>query len=493
MSQTTPNTANTNPIPIPSPNPNSNSSQVPPMQIKELTPTPPAEPGYFDYSSLVLNHGMTMNPPAFPGISTQMLRMPESATINIKPTGMIRDFSGDMFPESLDPTLFSELDQLGLSLSPVVEGHGDMDVTMGDYDNEHQDLIFSLMNPHAANEGNPGFAVGNRAGTSTNRGNYSSGSSSDGLVLGDYGSQHCIGRALEILAKLHNTPVNCTLSASIPPSGSAQDGSSSTTPSVPTPNGTLPTPTSVPTPLTATAHLAANTQPASSTTTRSIDQVLATNKETVKAVHRILDCPCSLNLQTALMLTTIVSKVLCWYGAVGRAHSENQEGFARPNSPELEPTAGRGSSNMSMSLNLSPTPTSTRTSTPTPTPIGGITSPMESVSLSEPSTFVNKYTPNNIKARDASRISAQVVLGELHLVLRLVKKLVARFRRIEGNGNVDGHMSSTAAEDPGRKSRTGNSEGAKSAGMPVLVEMERFLLDQLKVLARETTNMLRSS
>lgn len=68
---------------------------------------------------------------------------------------------------------------------------------------------------------------------------------------------------------------------------------------------------------------------------------------------------------------------------------------------------------------------------------------------------------------------AQLVLSELHLVVRLLEKLVERFRRI-----------------PLADQESSNTD---TAAVPlVFVEIERFLRRELQRLAKETTDMLRT-
>lgn len=232
-------------------------------------------------------------------------------------------------------------------------------------------------------------------------------------MLGDQ-PQHCIGRALDLLQELHAPPAHCSLASSL----------SASSPSL---------------------------SPAS---TRTIDQVLATNKEILVVVHQMLDCPCSLNIQLAFMLTTIVSKIICWYSAAAQSPAERE---AAQDAPADSPPSrcGTSSTGNSNSMATSPPPT--------------VASP-EYVSVHTRVT-VGKY---NLEGNNKAKMRAQLVLSELHLVLRLVEKLVARFRCIQ-------------------LGEAGAAAGDLEAGAtpPMFVEMERFLRDRLRMLAKETTDVLR--
>jgi hypothetical protein len=194
-------------------------------------------------------------------------------------------------------------------------------------------------------------------------------------------NQHCMNRALDILQKLHTPLPNCSL--------------------------------------------ALESKVESKASGRSIDELIATNKEVLDVVHQILDCPCSLDIQLAFILTTITSKIISWYSAV----AQNNEDQSAGSTPRRLTTSPATSENL---------------------PFAG-------------------YSDGNSK----SKMHAQLVLSELHLVLRLIDKLVARFKGLE----------------LGEK---GSGSGAMEM-LPVFVELEAFLRHRLRILVKETTEVLRAN
>lgn len=100
----------------------------------------------------------------------------------------------------------------------------------------------------------------------------------DRLIGGQ--SQHRMGQALQLLQGLFNHPTPFLLAGKATPS-------------------TMPT--------------------------CAIEQVIAKNKEAMAAMHRILDCPCSLDINMAFTLTTLVSKIISWYHAASQLHKNGME------------------------------------------------------------------------------------------------------------------------------------------------------------------------
>jgi hypothetical protein len=174
---------------------------------------------------------------------------------------------------------------------------------------------------------------------------------------------------------------------------------------------------------------------------RSVDEVLSTNKEILDVVHQILDCACSLDIQLAFILTTITSKIISWYSAVAQNNEDQRSG-----------------------------------STSGPTPHGMVTSPAGSPEyVSNLPVTVAKY---QVEGQSKGKMQAQLVLCELHLVLRLIDKLVIRFKGLRSGEK--GGLDSDAADD-------------EPASSPVFAELETFLRSRLRMLAIETTEVLRMS
>lgn len=182
-------------------------------------------------------------------------------------------------------------------------------------------------------------------------------------------------------------------------------------------------------------------EPVATRSARSVDEVLSTNKEILDVVHQILDCACSLDIQLAFILTTITSKIISWYSAVAQNNEDQRSG-----------------------------------STSGSTPRGRATSPAASPEyVSNLPVTVAKY---QVDGQSKGKMQAQLVLCELHLVLRLIDKLVIRFKglRSREKGGLD---SEAMDEEP--------------ASSPVFAELETFLRRRLRMLAKETTEVLRTS
>jgi len=174
---------------------------------------------------------------------------------------------------------------------------------------------------------------------------------------------------------------------------------------------------------------------------RSVDEVLSTNKEILDVVHQILDCACSLDIQLAFILTTITSKIISWYSAVAQNNEDQRSGSSSGSTARGIATSPAGSPEYVSNL---------------------------------PAT-VAKY---QVEGQSKGKMQAQMVLCELHLVLRLIDKLVIRFRGLR-SGEKGGLENETADDAP--------------TSSPVFAELETFLRSRLRMLAKETTEVLRTS
>ncbi|TPX18778.1 uncharacterized protein E0L32_011527 [Thyridium curvatum] len=465
--------------------------------------SPPGGKGYSDYQNLVFDHSF--------GLGVHFSSELESSLVE-KSGAFDGNLQVDLFQDTLDPGLFNHPNpsdpRVALEMVPSNSMHLVVDPK---YEDQYQSLVFNLSPPVSREHdmsSHPGAsifdhttdihgaAVGNYYSTLQNRHSFDDNKKES---LADEQSLHCLGRCLEILRMLHDPPTNCARTSSVASSSSsslAMEATSSLLATVET-SEELPTSRSAKTPATpATPEKppSAASQPSQTKSgfPRTIEQVLAINKQTLAAVEGMLGCPCSLNIQVALLMTTIVSKILCWYGAAARAVPDEPQDKTRNCS--ATPTAGRGTSNMSMSLVTSPMPNSG---------VGRRSSPLldstpDAVSVSAMSA-VGRYPLNN---EHGPKMYAQLVLSELHLVLRLVKKIVARFRDVRedgveaigGNDRVADSLTGVPrGSGAGKPPTAGPTNQTANPATPVLIQMEQFLQNQLRAIARDTTQMLISS
>ena len=165
-----------------------------------------------------------------------------------------------------------------------------------------------------------------------------------------------------------------------------------------------------------------------------IDHVLTTNKEVIDSITSIISCSCSLDLQLILVLTLITSKVITWYSAVVRCDDHPRQ-------------AGSSASR------------------------SGSFATAERV-LHQPIS-VGKY---HLDGDDMGKMRAQLVLSELHRVVRLVKQLARCF--------VGLGLDSSQAQ--------GRSNSPKFT--PVIgMELEAFLRGRLKAMTKEAVDVLREA
>jgi hypothetical protein len=281
-----------------------------------------------------------------------------------------------MFSKTQDTSMVGDSDSIGSALGYIMDHPSDLTMASGNY--EEQESPLNLVDQGSSFNV---FTLEPESGTKSER------------RLDQ--PQHCMNRALESLQKLHTPPSNCNFA------------SCSKTNSITTP-------------------------PA-----RSIDQAFSINKEILDIMHQTLDCPCSLDIQLAFILTTITSKIISWYSTIARNNEDQSPGST------LHGTATSPAASPEYTPNL-------------------------------PAT-VAKY---QLDGESKGKMRAQLVLSELHLVLRLIDKLVARFKGLQFGE---------------RRSGDRGAMDAQPTSPPVLVELETFLRHRLRTLAKETTEMLRAS
>ncbi|PVI03121.1 hypothetical protein DM02DRAFT_612484 [Periconia macrospinosa] len=159
-----------------------------------------------------------------------------------------------------------------------------------------------------------------------------------------------------------------------------------------------------------------------------IDHVLTMNKEAIDAISAILNCSCSLDLQLCLYLTLITSKVIAWYRAVACGD---------------DLTANPGGRSLAT---------------------------VEKV-LHNQSISVGKY---HLDEDGKGKLRAQLVLSELHRVMRLVDQLAKSFASLD-------------AGSPGDNNATTGPKSSSSIGK----ELKGFLQSRLKNVTKETVDVLR--
>lgn len=160
-----------------------------------------------------------------------------------------------------------------------------------------------------------------------------------------------------------------------------------------------------------------------------IDQVLALNKEAIDGISAILNCSCSLDLQLCLYLTLLTSKVIAWYRAVACGNDVSA-----------------------------------------PNPGGRSQATVEKV-LHDQSISVGKY---HLDEDGKGKMRAQLVLSELHRVVRLVDQLAKSFAGLDAVGSGDNN----AITGPTISSSIGK-------------ELKVYLQSRLKTVTKETVDVLR--
>ena len=168
----------------------------------------------------------------------------------------------------------------------------------------------------------------------------------------------------------------------------------------------------------------------------TIDYIISTNKKIIESISLMLDCPCSLDGQLALILALITFQILAWYDAAAKDVDTNQ--------PNHDP--GQASEQ----------------------------------SLHIPIT-IRKYQLDGVRDR---RMRAQLILNELNRVVRLVELLSNRFEDARGRARIEVSTDSSGL-DPGEA-----KIGSLSAS--ILVQLEADLKRRLQAVAKDAMAILRS-
>lgn len=166
----------------------------------------------------------------------------------------------------------------------------------------------------------------------------------------------------------------------------------------------------------------------------TIDNVISTNKAVLDSIAMVLSCSCSLDEHLAFILSLIAFKVLAWYAAAARDVDEDDSDYC---------------------------------STPT-------TERVQHLSIT-----VGKY---RLEGAEHSRMRAQLILSELHRVVRSVELLSKRFERTRLRPSMPG--------SPEGEQTMARSEWISAS---IFVQLEADLRKRLQTVTKETITILRSA
>ncbi|KAI9878039.1 MAG: hypothetical protein M1830_002090 [Pleopsidium flavum] len=165
----------------------------------------------------------------------------------------------------------------------------------------------------------------------------------------------------------------------------------------------------------------------------TIDYVISTNKAIIDSISIMLTCSCSLDEQLASILSLIAFKIMAWYAAAARDVDGNEPSY---------------------------------------------NSTLASERVSHHPITVGKYHLGGV---DRSRMRAQLILSELHRVVRLVELLSKRFE--EARLRTDVSMGGSGVEGMGTKTDWISAS--------IFVRLEADLRKRLRALTKETMAILR--
>jgi Aflatoxin regulatory protein/Fungal Zn(2)-Cys(6) binuclear cluster domain len=164
----------------------------------------------------------------------------------------------------------------------------------------------------------------------------------------------------------------------------------------------------------------------------TIDNVISTNKAVLDSITMVLSCSCSLDEHLAFILSLIAFKVMAWYAAAARDADEDDSDHSSP------PTTER---------------------------------------VQHLSITVGKY---RLKGAEHSRMRAQLILSELHRVVRSVELLSKRFERAR--------LRSSMPATPGEEHTMARSDWISAS---IFVQLEADLRKRLQAVTNETMTILR--
>lgn len=164
----------------------------------------------------------------------------------------------------------------------------------------------------------------------------------------------------------------------------------------------------------------------------TIDHVISTNKAIMDSITMVLSCSCSLDEHLAFILSLIAFKVMAWYAAAARDVDDNDSDHDSPTTCERV--------------------------------------------LHLPITVGN----HRLEGHERSRMRAQLILSELHRVVRSVELLSKRFERAR--------LRSSLPLGPGEEAAGTRSDWISAS---VFVQLEADLRKRLQAVTKETMTVLR--
>ncbi|KAH8589384.1 aflatoxin regulatory protein-domain-containing protein [Bisporella sp. PMI_857] len=167
------------------------------------------------------------------------------------------------------------------------------------------------------------------------------------------------------------------------------------------------------------------------TSIRTIQAVIQKNEHTVEAISLMLQCPCSQDSYLLAIMSLIVFKVLGWYAAAARRKPSNRDDGTASGLQSPISTHARYASHAEQVLQI-------------------------------PAAVGSYY----LDGEDSTRMAAQLVLGELHRVQRLVNQLSAKLKLQSAKNN-------SGADTP-------NSLGYDNSEIEPALPLSAAMLDQLE-------------
>ena len=183
----------------------------------------------------------------------------------------------------------------------------------------------------------------------------------------------------------------------------------------------------------------------------TIQSVIAENEETIEAICKMLQCPCSQDGHLLVIMSLVVFKVLAWYAAVAREKPMTDE-----NQSPINSRPDHGQSPLSHSEQVLQSP-----------------------------TVVGSYC---IDGEDQGRMAAQLVLSKLHSVQRLVNLLSERLR---GHGMRKEMAVGTPKSVANHQDTQVDAESTSPFSASMLDQLEADLRKRLRALSLKLVDMLR--
>lgn len=175
------------------------------------------------------------------------------------------------------------------------------------------------------------------------------------------------------------------------------------------------------------------------TTIPTIQAVIAKNEQTIEAVSTMLQCSCSQDGYLLAIMSLIVFKVLGWYAAAARKTPSSGDDSHSVQSPRISHSRH----------------------------------PSNSEQVLQDPAVVGSY---RLEGEDSARMTAQLVLSELHRVQRLINQLSTKLKvQAARNGGVI---------------NTPNNSGSENEDSETVLPLSAVMLDQLEVDLRKRLRAL---